>query len=99
MPGKTRDSYQMIDACGTDNRLREFGRGVRKDTAERLAAALARAREAREIPRPALDASTAAWATLVMSDAKVDPTGADAFQKAVAVLAFAEADGEGRARG
>jgi hypothetical protein len=70
-----------IEACGTDNQLLEFGRGVRKDTAERLTTALPRAREAREIRRPALDASTAAWATLVMSDAKVDPTGPTRFRK------------------
>ena len=88
----------MIEACGVDERLRDFARDIRKETRERLAAALSRAREARAIRRPALDASTAAWATLVMGDAAIDPAGTEAFEKAVAVLAFAEADQVGRAR-
>ena len=88
----------MIEACGVDDRLREFGRGVRTETAERLAAAFARAREARAIRRPALDPTSAAWATLVMSDSKGDATASEAFQKTVAVLAFAETDAEGRAQ-
>src|SRR2546425_2769338 len=65
----------MIEACGIDAELRDFGRGLRKETLDRLAAALGRARQAREIRRPALDASTAAWAALVIGDAGVDPTG------------------------
>jgi len=89
----------MIEACGVDDRLREFGRDLRKETRERLAAALARARQARDIRRPALDASTAAWAALVMGDAGVDPAGAAALEKAIAVLAFAEGDGAIRAQG
>ena len=88
----------MIEACGIDDRLREFGRSVRKETRERLAAALARAREARNIRRPALDSSTAAWATLEMGDRSTDPTGTLAFEKAVAVLVFAETDGAGHTR-
>jgi hypothetical protein len=87
----------MIEACGSDERLRDFGLEVRKETRDRLATAVARAREARNIRRPALDASTAAWATLGMSDRTIDPTITDVFEKAVAVLVFAEADSLGRA--
>ena len=83
----------MVEACGLDERLRDFGREVRKETQERLSATLARAREARGVRNPALDASTAAWATLLMGDATIDPAGTAMFEKAVAVLAFAEADG------
>jgi AcrR family transcriptional regulator len=83
----------MVEACGLDERLRDFGREVRKETQERLSAALARAREARGIRNPAVDASTAAWATLVMGDATIDPAGTAMFEKSVALLAFAEADG------
>jgi AcrR family transcriptional regulator len=88
----------MIEACGIDERLRDFGRGLRTKTLERLAAALGRARQAREIRRPALDASTAAWAALVIGDAGVDRAGTAAFEKAISVLAFAEGNGSIRAR-
>jgi AcrR family transcriptional regulator len=88
----------MIEACGIDERLRDFGRGLRKETLERLAAALGRARQVREIQRPALDASTAAWAALVIGDAGMDPAGTAAFEKAISVLAFAEGNGSIRAR-
>jgi AcrR family transcriptional regulator len=88
----------MIEACGIDERLRDFGRGLRKETLERLAAALSRARTAREIRRPALDASTAAWAALVIGDAGADPAGSAAFEKTISVLAFAEGNGSIRAR-
>jgi AcrR family transcriptional regulator len=88
----------MIEACGIDERLRDFGRDLRKETGERLAAALARARQAREIRRPALDATTAAWAALVIGDAGIDPTGTAGFEKAIAVLAFAEGNGTIRTR-
>ena len=87
----------MIEACGIDERLREFGLEVRKETRDRLATAVARAREARNIRRPALDASTAAWATLGMSDRSIDSTITEVFEKAVAVLVFAEADSVERA--
>jgi hypothetical protein len=83
----------MIEACGIDERLRDFGRGLRKETLKRLAAALGRARQARAIMRPALDASTAAWAALVIGDAGVDPAGTAAFEEAISVLAFAEGNG------
>jgi AcrR family transcriptional regulator len=83
----------MIEACGTDEKLRDFAREVRKETRERLAATLERAREARGVRNATLDASTAAWATLVMGDATVDPAGSTGFEKAIAVLAFAEANG------
>jgi AcrR family transcriptional regulator len=89
----------MIEACGIDERLRDFGREVRKETRERLATALARAREERNIRHPALDAGTAAWATLEMGDTTTDSAATAAFQKAVAVIVFAEADATGRARG
>src|SRR5437763_1305882 len=59
----------MIEGCETDGRLRDFGRDLRKETHERLVAALARARESRKIRRPALDAKTASWAMLLMGDA------------------------------
>ena len=88
----------MIEACGIDTRLREFGRSVREETRERLAAALARARETRNIRRPALDSSTAAWATLEMGDRSTDPAATEAFEKAVAVLVFAETDSAGHAQ-
>ena len=88
----------MIEACGNDERLRDFGRNVRKETQERLASALARAREARKVRRPALDARSAAWATLVMGDSKVEPSGSGVFEKAITLLAFAEADDTGRVR-
>ena len=88
----------MIEACGIDERLRDFGRTLRKETEERLAAALARARDAREIRRPALHSGTAAWAALVMSDRVLTPAVAPAFEKVVTVLAFTEDDGEIRIR-
>lgn len=88
----------MIEACGMDERLRDFGRELRKETGERLAAALARARRAREIRRPALDATTAAWAALVIGDTGIDPAGTAGFEKAIAVLAFAEGDSPIRTR-
>jgi AcrR family transcriptional regulator len=82
----------MIEACGIDPRLRDFGRGLRKETRERLAAALARARKARDIRRPALDANTAAWATLLMGDAATDHAGSEDVRKVIEVLAFGDAD-------
>ena len=79
----------MIDACGADERLRDFGRGLRKETLERLAAALARVRQARGLRGPALDANTAAWATLRMGDVAID-VGASGYERNVIdVLAFA----------
>ena len=83
----------MIEACGSDARLRDFGRDLRKQTTERLAAALARARKARNIRRPALDASTAAWAALLMGDVAIDRAGGDDVRKVIEVLAFG-GDGE-----
>jgi AcrR family transcriptional regulator len=82
----------MLEACGMDERLRDFGRGLRKETHERLTAALARARKARDIQRPALDASTAAWATLLMGDAATDRAGTDDVRKVIDVLAFGAGD-------
>ncbi len=82
----------MLEACGIDPRLRDFGRGLRKETHDRLAAALARARKARDIRRPALDASTAAWATLLMGDAAMDRGATDDVRKVIDVLAFGAGD-------
>jgi AcrR family transcriptional regulator len=87
----------MIEACGIDERLRDFGRELRNETRERLAAALTRARRARDIRRPALDASTAASAALLIGDAASDPAGTAVFEKAFTVLAFAEGDNPIRA--
>src|SRR5437762_9329169 len=38
----------MIEGCETDGRLRDFGRDLRKETHERLVAALSRVRESRK---------------------------------------------------
>jgi len=88
----------MWEACGIDERLREFGRGLRVVTQERLAAALARARKARNIRRPALDPTTAAWATLMMGAVATDPAGADEVPKVIEVLAFGGTDDLERVR-
>jgi len=82
----------MIEACGSDERLRDFGRELRKETRDRLTAALARVRRARDIRRPALDATTAAWATLLMGDVAIEPAGSDDVRKVIDLLAFAGGD-------
>jgi len=82
----------MTQACGSDERLRDFGRELRKETWERLTAALARVRRARDIRRPALDASTAAWATLLMGDTASERAGSDDVRKVIDLLAFAGGD-------
>jgi AcrR family transcriptional regulator len=82
----------MIEACGVDERLRDFARDLRKETRERLAAAIARAREARDVGHPALDPSSAAWATLLLGDG----AGTDDVRNVIDVLAFAGADEMGR---
>ena len=82
----------MIEGCETDGRLRDFGRDLRKETHERLVAALARARESRKIQRPALDAKTASWAMLLMGDAATDPALSDDVRKVIDILAFAGGD-------
>jgi AcrR family transcriptional regulator len=84
----------MIEACGMDARLREFGRDLRRETQERLAAAIDRVREARELRRPAVDASTAAWATLALGDAVLARELTTETTRIVNVLAFAEAEGD-----
>ena len=84
----------MIEACGVDERLRDFARDLRKETRDRLAAAIARARQARDVRHPALDASSAAWATLLLGDG----AGSDDVRKAIDVLAFAGGDEMGRVR-
>jgi AcrR family transcriptional regulator len=83
----------MIEACGIDNRLREFGRELRKETHERLAAVFERTRAARGTSRPAIDARTAAWAALALGDA-LGRAATEETRKIIDVLAFAEADGE-----
>ena len=84
----------MIEACGADARLRDFARELRRETQERLAAALARVRETRDSGRPALDANTAGWAILALGDAGVVGDAPTEAHRIVSVLAFAEADGE-----
>jgi AcrR family transcriptional regulator len=84
----------MIEACGIDERLRDFGRELRRETRERLAAAIGRARQARDLPNPALDLSDAAWATLLVGDG----AGSDDMRKIIDVLAFAGANEVGRVR-
>lgn len=86
----------MIEAFGSDARLRDFARGLRKETRERLAVIFTRAREARDCRSPALDASTAAWATLTLSDGG-DPDATAETARIVNVLAFGESD-RGRVR-
>jgi hypothetical protein len=54
--------------------------------------ALARAREVRQILRPSLDASTAAWAALLMGDVAIENPGSPNVPKAIAVLAFASGE-------
>ena len=88
----------MIEACGIDERLRDFARDLRKESRERLAAALTRVRQARGIRHPALDASTAAFATLIMGDVAVDSTGNDEVRRVIELLAFAGANDMGRTR-
>jgi AcrR family transcriptional regulator len=88
----------MIEACGTDARLRTFAQDLRKETQERLSTALARVREARSLRRPAVDASTAAWATLALGDAINGRATSTETARIINVIAFAEMDGE-RVRG
>jgi AcrR family transcriptional regulator len=88
----------MIEACGFDERLREFGLALRGNTRERLAAAVGRARMARDLRHPALDAMTAASAALVLGDAVTDSTVTDGARRVITVLAFAEGDGAERIR-
>ena len=88
----------MIEACGIDERLLDFAQTLRQDSRERLVAALARARKARDVRRPALDTNIAAWAILLLGDVAVDRSGSDDLQKVVEVLAFAGADDVRRIR-
>lgn len=83
----------MIEACGIDARLRGFARELRRETQERLAAALVRVREARDLRRPAVDASTASWAILALGDAGLDHGAATETARIINILAFAEVDG------
>jgi AcrR family transcriptional regulator len=88
----------MIEACGIDERLRDSARELRKETRERLAAAFTRVRHARDIRHPALEASTAAFATLIMGDVAIDSAGIDDVRSVIDLLAFAESANEGAAR-
>jgi AcrR family transcriptional regulator len=81
----------MIEACGIDPRLRGAGVELRRETHERLAAAFERARAARGSRNPALDADTAAWATLALHDAVLGHGPETAA--IVNILGFAETDG------
>jgi AcrR family transcriptional regulator len=78
----------MVEAIGIDERLRDFARDLRNSTRERLAVALARAREARHVREPSLDASTAAWAALLLADVSIEDPGSPNVPKAIEVLAF-----------
>jgi AcrR family transcriptional regulator len=79
----------MIDACGIDARLRDFGRDLRKETRQRLAAAIERLRQARGSRRAALDASTVAWAILALSDAGLTGDIAKEVSRIIDILALA----------
>jgi len=81
----------MTEAYGIDERLRDFARTLLVDSRGRLAAALARARKARDIQSPALNADAAAWAILLLGDVAIDRSGSDDLHKVVEVLAFAGA--------
>jgi AcrR family transcriptional regulator len=81
----------MLEACGIDARLREFARDLRRQSQDRLAAAFDRVRKARELRRPAVEASTAAWATLALGDAVLARELNTETTRIVEVLAFAEA--------
>ena len=78
----------MLEACGVDERLRDFGRGLRKETHASLTAAFARARESRDIQNAALDASTASWAALLMGDVARDQAGSEQVRRVINLLAF-----------
>jgi AcrR family transcriptional regulator len=84
----------MIEAFGADADLRSFAQDLRKETQERLTAALSRIREARSLRRPAVDARTAAWATLALGDVINVRAASTDTARVVSVLAFAETDGE-----
>jgi AcrR family transcriptional regulator len=88
----------MIEACGVDERLRGVARDLRKETRERLTVALTRVRGARNTREPALDASTAAFAILIMGDAAIDRAGSDEVRSVIEVLTFAGANNAARAR-
>jgi AcrR family transcriptional regulator len=84
----------MIEACGVDVRLREFGRELRKESQERLAAAIDRVREARKLRRPAVESTTAAWATLSLGDSALGRERTAETTEIIDVLAFSEAQGD-----
>jgi AcrR family transcriptional regulator len=79
----------MIEACGIDERLRDYARDLRTVSRQRLTAALTRVRQARGVQKPALDASTAAFAILIMGDAAVDRAETDEVRRVIELLAFA----------
>ena len=83
----------MLEACGVDPRLRDFARDLRRETQERLARAMERVRAAQGRLRPAVEASTAAWATIALGDAFLGQAAPE-VAKVFKVLAFAETDGE-----
>ena len=88
----------MVEACGIDVRLRNFGLGLRIETRERLAAAISRARQTRDVGHPALDAITAASAALILGDAVDDRAKTEAASRVIRVLAFAKDDDGERVR-
>ena len=88
----------MLEAIGVNEALREFARALREESRERLAAAITRARQARDIRNPALDANAAAWAALHVGDVAIDPARSDDVRKVIDILVFAPDGDTGRAR-
>jgi AcrR family transcriptional regulator len=82
----------MIEAGGVDAKLNAFGRGLRIETREHLTAAFERIRRLRGTRRPALEAATASWVTLALSDTPLD-RDTPSFAQVINVVAFGETDG------
>lgn len=85
----------MVEACGTEPRLRNVGLEMRRESRARLATAFDRLRETRGIRRPALDSTTAAAGALALGDAALGRDGGQEAERIVNVLAFAESGGKG----
>ena len=88
----------MVEAIEVNDSLRDLARGLREESQERLTAAVTRARQARNIRNPALEANTAAWATLHLGDVAINPAQGDNVRSVIEVLVFARADDVERPR-
>jgi AcrR family transcriptional regulator len=88
----------MLEAIEVNDSLRDFARGLREESQQRLAAAITRARRGRNIRRPALDPNAAAWAVLHVGDVAIDPARADDVRRVIEVLVFSPVDDVGRPR-